>query len=51
MLAPTVTGIMVTNYGYNAGFVLAGAICLIGVICAYFVKFDRSKMKGGECNV
>ena len=51
MLAPTVTGIMVTNYGYNAGFVLAGAICLIGVICADFVKFDRSKMKGGECNV
>ena len=48
MLAPTVTGIMVTHYGYNAGFVLAGTICLIGVICAYFVKFDRLKMKGGE---
>ncbi|MGE1062204.1 MFS transporter [Megasphaera paucivorans] len=44
MLAPTITGIMVTNYGYNAGFVLAGTICLIGVICAFFVKFKKEEI-------
>ncbi|WP_101912879.1 MFS transporter [Megasphaera vaginalis (ex Bordigoni et al. 2020)] len=41
MLAPTITGIMVTTYGYNAGFVLAGTICLLGVISAYFVTFHH----------
>lgn len=43
MLAPTITGYMVTLYGYNAGFVLAGSICLIGVFCAYFVKFSHKE--------
>jgi predicted MFS family arabinose efflux permease len=44
MAAPTITGILVTNYGYNAGFVVAGTICLVGVICAFFVKFDRAEI-------
>lgn len=41
MAAPTITGMLVSSYGYNAAFMAAGTICLVGVICAFFVKFDK----------
>lgn len=44
MAAPTVTGMLVSSYGYNAAFVAAGTICLVGVICAFFVKFDKAQV-------
>ncbi|MBP1763496.1 MAG: major facilitator superfamily 1 [Firmicutes bacterium] len=43
MAAPTVTGLLVTGYGYNAAFAAAGVICLAGVVCSYFVRFDRAR--------
>ncbi|MBP2629240.1 MAG: major facilitator superfamily 1 [Firmicutes bacterium] len=45
MIAPTVTGMIVSSYGYNAAFMAAGTICLLGVICAFFVKFDKAQAK------
>ncbi|EFH7244806.1 MFS transporter [Escherichia coli] len=43
MAAPTFTGIMVSSYGYNAGFMVAGIICLFAMLCACLVKFDRNE--------
>lgn len=43
VIAPTVTGILVSRFGYNAGFITAGSICLIGVFCSAFVRFDGQK--------
>jgi MFS family permease len=40
MLAPTVTGLLVSHYGYNAAFALGGAVCLTSVVYAGFVRFD-----------
>lgn len=45
MLAPTVTGVLVSKFGYHAGFVVAGVICLTGVVCAAFVRFDRDQQR------
>lgn len=47
MAAPTLTGILVSNYGYNAAFMAAGAICLSGVFCSAMVKFDRKERNKG----
>lgn len=39
--APTITGFVVESSGYNAAFILAGVICLAGMICVSFIRFDR----------
>lgn len=40
-LAPTLTGYLVAKGGYNAAFVLAGMVCLSGMVCVSFIRFDR----------
>lgn len=49
MAAPTFTGLIVSSYGYNAAFMTAGTICLAGVICAFFVRFDRTRAAQSKC--
>ncbi|HDU5410427.1 TPA: MFS transporter, partial [Klebsiella pneumoniae subsp. pneumoniae] len=43
MAAPTFTGILVSSYGYNAGFMVAGIICLVAMLCTSQVRFEKSK--------
>lgn len=44
VIAPTVTGVLVTNYGYSAAFIMAGVISAIGMVCMFFVKFKSSTL-------